>query len=102
MKTWYFTEKNNIKIEPHYMLWYNDDFEFPTKINRINYIFFDKFRNDKNYNEMINLQEKYRSMSFDNNDIEMEIDSESEDEITLKHKKVENLLYLLNIWIDNN
>ena len=85
------------------MLWYNDDFELVTKINRINYVFLDKAKNDKNYNEIINLQGKYRNMFFDNNDIEMEIDSEPEEEITLKHKKVKKpiILYLLKIQIDN-
>jgi hypothetical protein len=97
MNMWRFIEKNNVKVEPHHMLWYNDDFEFPTKISRINYVFLDKAKNDKNYNEMIQLQEKYRNMFFDDNDMEMEIDSEPEEEITLKHKKQKRLLYLLKI-----
>ena len=98
MNMWRFIEKNNVNVEPHHMLWYNDDFEFPTKISRINYVFLDKAKNDKNYNETINLQEKYRNMSFDNNDIEMEIDSEPEEKITLKHKKVKKtIIFIKNL-----
>ena len=61
---WRFIEKNNVEVEHHHMLWYNNDSEFPTKINRIIYVFLDKTKNDKNYKEIINLQEKYRNMSL--------------------------------------
>lgn len=93
MNMWRFVEKANIKVEPHHMLWYNDDFEFPTKVSRINYVFLDKAKNDENYKEMIELQDKYKNMSFDDNDMEIEEDEEEEEEeeIELKHKPYKRL-----------
>lgn len=86
MNMWRFVNKANIKVEPHHMLWYNDDFEFPTKISRMNYVFLDKAKNDANYKEMIELQEKYRRMTFDDNDMEVDEDEEDEEEPVLRHK----------------
>lgn len=91
MNMWRFIENANIEAQPHHMLWYNDDFEFPTKVSRINYVFLDKAKNDENYNEMIDLQEKYRNMNFDDNDIEIEDDSEGEEIGELKHKSFKKL-----------
>jgi hypothetical protein len=40
---------------------------------------------------MIDLQEKYRNMNFDDNDIEIEEDSEGEEIGELKHKSFKKL-----------
>lgn len=77
---WRFVEKANIKVEPHHMLWYNDDFEFPTKVSRINYVFLDKAKTDQNYKEMLELQERYKNMTFDDNDMEIEEEDDDDEE----------------------
>lgn len=43
-------ELYDIQVEPHYMLWYSDSFEFPTKINKINLVFSDERKVNKEYN----------------------------------------------------
>lgn len=81
---WRFVETFNVEVEPHHMLWYNTNLEFPTKVNRINYVFLSEAKNNENYNEMIGLQEKFLEIDLDHND--MEIEYESEEEVELKHK----------------
>ena len=50
-------EKFNIEPDESHKLWYNDDFEFPSKTNKIQIIFNNEQKNDANYNEIINIQE---------------------------------------------
>ncbi|KAI7889660.1 uncharacterized protein EV154DRAFT_423527 [Mucor mucedo] len=54
---WRFVETFQVEVQPHHMLGHNDDFEFPTRVNRINYVFLNEAKNDQKYNEMIHLQE---------------------------------------------
>ncbi|KAG2197388.1 hypothetical protein INT46_009375 [Mucor plumbeus] len=68
---------------------HNDDFNLPTKVNRINYVFLNEAKNNENCNEMIGLQEKYLKLELDDNDMEMEYESDEEIE-ELKHKKIKN------------
>lgn len=53
----FFMEKFNIEPDESHKLWYNDDFEFPSKTNKIQIIFNNEQKNDANYNEIINIQE---------------------------------------------
>ncbi|KAI9243262.1 hypothetical protein BDA99DRAFT_449239, partial [Phascolomyces articulosus] len=52
---WKIVEDYNIEAKPHHMLWYNDGFEFPTKITKLNYIFKNEQEINKEYNEMIDI-----------------------------------------------
>jgi hypothetical protein len=56
---WKFVDKFKIDAQPHHMLLHNNDFNFPTKVNRVNYVFLNKAKNNENYNKMIDFQEKY-------------------------------------------
>jgi hypothetical protein len=84
---WKFVDFAKIEAQPHHMLWYNNNFDFPTKTNRINYIFLNEAQNDKNYNDMIDLQEKYMNIELDKNDMEVDISSDEEEKEELSHKK---------------
>ncbi|KAI9247654.1 hypothetical protein BDA99DRAFT_419202, partial [Phascolomyces articulosus] len=53
---WKIVEDYNIEAKPYHMLWYNDSFEFPTKITKLNYIFKNEQEINKEYNEMIDIQ----------------------------------------------
>ena len=86
---WKFVDKFKIDAQPHHMLQHNDDFNLPTKVNRINYVFLNEAKNNENCNEMIGLQEKYLKLELDDNDMEMEYESDEEIE-ELKHKKIKN------------
>lgn len=88
---WKFVETFKVNVEPHHMLWYNDNFEFPTKVNRINYVFLNEAKNNENYNEMIDLQEKFLDINLDDNDMEIEYESEEEETGELRHKSFKKL-----------
>jgi hypothetical protein len=84
---WKFVETFHIEAQPHHMLWYNDGFDFPTKISRVNYVFLDEAKNAENYIDMVHLQDKFLSMDLEE-DVDIEdILSEDDEMEELKHKK---------------
>lgn len=82
----------NIEEQPHHMLWYNDNFEFPTKLTKLNYIFKNDQSINKEYNEMINMQEKILMLDIEEMSIIEEVDNiMNENEIiesSRKRKKI--------------
>ena len=86
-----FVEKFKIEVQPHHMLWHNDNFEFPTKMTRINYVFLNEAKASQNYNEIMELQEQFLNATLDDNDNQIYISSEDEQEDELKHKKVKKV-----------
>lgn len=67
------------------MLWYSDGFEFPSKKTKINQIFSDEIKNNKNYNDIIDIQEKFLSLNLEDEyseiieeDLEMEISDQDD------------------------
>lgn len=77
------------------MLWYNKNFDFPTKVNRKNYVFLNEAQNDKNNSDMVNLQEKYMNLELDKNDMEIDISFEEEtEESSHKRSKIKKATYM--------
>ena len=77
----------NIEEQPHHMLWYNDGFEFPTKITKLNYIFKNEQLVNKEYNKSIDMQGKFLILDMK----KMEKIDEEVNEILNKMKQ-QNLL----------
>ena len=68
-----FCENYNIEVQPHHMAWYSDRFEFPTKINKINLVFSNEQKVNKQYNEMRELQAKILNLNIE--DIEKDTEN---------------------------
>lgn len=60
------------------MLWYNKSFEFPTTVNRINYVFLIEAKKNENSNEVIDLQENFPETDLDHNDMEIKFETEEQ------------------------
>lgn len=88
---WRFVEIFKVDVQPHHMLWYNKNFDFPTRINGINYTFINEAENNKNYNEIIDLQEKFMNVELDENDMEIDVSSEEDENEELSHKKAKKI-----------
>ena len=81
-------EDFNIEVQPHHMLWHNDDYEFPKKESKVDIVFTDKIKVDKNHNDMKKLQLEILKLNIDE-DIELNLDEEDVDmdEVPIKRKK---------------
>jgi hypothetical protein len=113
---WEMCRKYNIDPQPHHMLWFNNDFEFPTKITKLNYIFKNEQLVNREYNEMLDIQDKFLDVNIEDMDVvdELEVDQLLvNDDINNKKKrkhnnknKKENETYevekILDHMIDNN
>ena len=67
-----FCEHYNIEVQPHHMAWYGDRFEFPTKVNKINLVFSNEQKVNKQYNEMRELQSKILNLNIEDIEKDME------------------------------
>jgi hypothetical protein len=79
---WQMVETYNIEAQPHHMLWYNDNYEFPKKETQLDIVFRNKMEADDSFNEMIELQKSLLNLNLEelenlNTDI---VDIMSEDE----------------------
>ena len=87
---WKMVEDQNIEVQPHHMLWYNDSFEFPKKESKLDLVFINKINTDINIKEMKKLQKEILELNI-NEEIEYNSDSNSEDiemeEVPIKRKK---------------
>jgi hypothetical protein len=87
---WKMVEDQNIEVQPHHMLWYNDGFEFPKKESKLDLVFTNKINTDINIKEMKKLQKEILELNI-NEEIEYNSDSNSEDiemeEVPIKRKK---------------
>lgn len=87
---WKMVEDQNIEVQPHHMLWYNDGFEFPKKESKLDLVFINKINTDINIKEMKKLQKEILELNI-NEEIEYNSDSNGEDiemeEVPIKRKK---------------
>ncbi|CAO3618568.1 unnamed protein product [Mucor hiemalis] len=88
---WRMVEDYNIEVQPHHMLWYNDNYEFPKKESKLDIVFIDKIKADKNHREMKDLQQEILKLSI-NEDIELVSDEDDieMEEVPIKRKKVKH------------
>jgi hypothetical protein len=86
---WRMVEDYNIEVQPHHMLWYNDNYEFPKKESKLDIVFSDKIEADKNHKEMKELQKEILNLNI-NEEIELISDAEEDvemEEVVIKRKK---------------
>ncbi|KAG2217748.1 hypothetical protein INT45_005469 [Circinella minor] len=85
-----FCENYNIEVQPHHMAWYSDRFEFPTKINKINLVFSNEQKVNKQYNKMRELQAKILNLNIEDIEKDTETNLENNEILTndvLKKRK---------------
>ena len=87
---WKMVEDYKIEVQPHHMLWYNDNYEFPKKESKLDIVFTDKIKVDKNHNDMKRLQLEILKLNIDE-DVELISDDEEDvdmEEVPVKGKKL--------------
>ena len=84
---WKMVNDYNIEVQPHHMLWYNNGFEFPTKETKLNYIFKNKQLIDTEYNEMLDIQEKFLDINIEDINMIYEDEVINKEEIVTKKRK---------------
>ena len=87
---WKMVEDYKIEVQPHHMLWYNDNYEFPKKESKLDIVFTDKIKVDKNHNDMKKLQLERLKLNIDE-DVELISDDEEDvdmEEVPVKRKKL--------------
>lgn len=82
-------DRLNIEVQPHHMLWYNEGFEFPKKESKLDQVFMDKVKADKNISEMQQLQLDILNLDISNatDDPNTDTDTDMEEINELNHKK---------------
>ncbi|KAI9243149.1 hypothetical protein BDA99DRAFT_449402 [Phascolomyces articulosus] len=92
-------EKYDIKEEPHHRLWYSDNFEFPSKNSKQNIIFSNEREVNENYNQIINLHDKFLKLdinenneTLDDNENISDSDEEMVDEYMIQNGKRKKII----------
>jgi hypothetical protein len=93
---WRMVEDHNIEVQAYHMLWYNDNFEFPKKESKLDVVFNDKIKVDKNHNEMKKIQEQILKLNI-SDDIDFISDEEDIDmeEVPIKRKKFKQPIVII-------
>lgn len=94
---WKMVEDHNIEVQPHHMLWYTENFEFPKKESKLDLVFIDKIKTDSNIKEMKELQKEILNLNI-NEEIELISDNEEDvemEEIAIKRKKAKKAIIIV-------
>ncbi|CAO3627619.1 unnamed protein product [Mucor hiemalis] len=92
---WNAVDKFDIEVQPHHMLWYNDDYEFPSKNSKLKIVYTNEYKQNQENINMNKLQEEILKLDLEDTEY-MEIDDDINDESQVedleiskkrKHKK---------------
>ena len=91
---WQLVKDYEVEIQPHHMFWYNNNFSFPTKKLKLDFVFTNEYIKDKNINDIVDIQEQILKLSVsDINNMNIDIEDNNEEDIdmdtnhNLVHKK---------------
>ncbi|KAG2215273.1 hypothetical protein INT45_004092 [Circinella minor] len=83
---WQFVDKYDIEVQPYHKLWYGKGFEFPSNKNKLNLVFSNEQKVNTEYNEMVEMQQKFLQLNM-NQLIDMVIDSEEDADDNLSKRR---------------
>ncbi|CAO3627615.1 unnamed protein product [Mucor hiemalis] len=101
---WNAVDKFDIEVQPHHMLWYNDDYEFPSKNSKLKIVYTNEYKQNQENINMNKLQEEILKLDLEDTEY-MEIDDDINDESQVedleiskkrKHKKVSVVIEQMN------